>query len=476
MNTLKALLFCPVRGNVWLKRYFPNHPVYLLPFANKPAIEYALDYCFLSGIREVRIISDEESSVLRAQYRGGELLGMEITYGGTSPNRSLKQVVQQNRAFCRGSGLLVLSGLFLPEYDKQNPRPLNVGSGEMRGCSYGDGSTAWYLIGQDRLNDLPADWPGFRDDAPVCGAPVLNIGDYYRHNMRLAGSDIEKYNLPGFSEGRNSFVGRDVLIPRAARVKPPVILGNGIEFGRGVFAGPNIIVGDNCMIDDGTTVRNSIILGNTYIGRNLEIEGKICCGNRIIDPESGFSINIANESVASSMEQDEYIGCPLYQRLLAFLLLLLQTIPYVLLRPFLEFHATLAECLMADGGKRTLALHGYVLPRGSVAGRLFRRLSLDKYHFLPFAIAGKLRLVGNCLLESTERNMQFVSDLPGYAPGVFSYSEYLGHENEPFQLELDEQYYAHVMDCWFNIKILTGILRRNLKKMGRALRERGAME
>ena len=72
--------------------------------------------------------------------------------------------------------------------------------------------------------------------------------------------------------------------------------------------------------------------------------------------------------------------------------------------------------------------------------------------------------------------MQFACDLPGYAPGVFSYSEYLGHENEPFQMELDEQYYAHVMDCWFNIKILTGILRRNLKKMARTLQERGAME
>ena len=30
--------------------------------------------------------------------------------------------------------------------------------------------------------------------------------------MRLVGSDIEKYNLPGFIEGKNSFVGRDVQI------------------------------------------------------------------------------------------------------------------------------------------------------------------------------------------------------------------------------------------------------------------------
>ena len=40
---MKAILFCSTRGNKWLKEFFPNHPVFLLPFANKPAIEYILD-------------------------------------------------------------------------------------------------------------------------------------------------------------------------------------------------------------------------------------------------------------------------------------------------------------------------------------------------------------------------------------------------------------------------------------------------
>ena len=103
-------------------------------------------------------------------------------------------------------------------------------------------------------------------------------------------------------------------------------------------------------------------------------------------------------------------------------------------------------------------------------------LTLDKYHLLPYAAAGKLRLVGNCLLEATERNEQIIRELPGYAPGVFSYGEYLGHENEPGQLELDEQYYAYAMNCWFNIKILLGILRRNLSAGGRFPQRKGAME
>ena len=176
------------------------------------------------------------------------------------------------------------------------------------------------------------------------------------------------------------------------------------------------------------------------------------------------------------MEQNEYAVCPLHQRVLACILLLLQTLPYLLLRPFLEFHATLAECIMSGGGKRMMSLNGYVLPRESLAGRLFRGLTLNKYHLLPYAVAGKMRLVGNCLLESTGQNERLIQNLPGYAPGVFSYSEYLGHETEPYQLELDEQYYVYAMNCWFNIKILTGILLLNLKQEKPSLHQRGAME
>ena len=471
---MKALLLCPIHGYAELKRYFPGYPVYMLPFANKSAIEFMLDYCFLSGIQEIRIVSNEESEILRAQYRNGEMLGLNISFGGMTSGQSLKRTIRQNMAFCRNCDLLVFSGLFLPEYDKRNPHELSIGSDEVKG--YSDAFTAWYLIGRDRLDNLPDDMSGFHDDAPVRGTSVTDIRGYYKHNMRLAGSDIEKYNLPGFSEGKQSFVGYDVRISRSARVKSPVILGNGIQFGHEVHAGPNIIVGDNCIIDNGATILNSIVLGNTYIGRNVEISGKICCRNHLIDPESGTCIDVANESVLSEMEPDECGRCPVYQRILALLLLLLQTLPYILLRPFLEIHSTLAECMMGNGRKRTVSVNRYVLPQDSLAGGLFRSLTLNKYHLLSCAATGRLRLIGNHLFEATEHNEAFIRDLPGYAPGIFSYSEYLGHEHEPYQLELDEQFFAYATNCWFNIKILTGILRHNLSSECRVLQQRGVFE
>ena len=233
---MKALLFCPVRGNAWMKRYFRDYPIYLLPFANKPAIEFALDYCFLCGIREVRIVSDEDCFQLRSRYRGGETLGLELSFAGTPPETPLESVVARNMAFCRGSDLLVFSGLFLPDYDKRSHISLDVAPGEVKGRV--SGATAWYLVGRDRLESLPADLGTLRDDGPVSGSPVNDVDDYFRLNMHFCGGDVERYNLPGFSEGRDSFVGRDVRIARSARVKPPVILGTTSGSGAAPSPGP----------------------------------------------------------------------------------------------------------------------------------------------------------------------------------------------------------------------------------------------
>jgi len=471
---LKALLFCPVRGNTWMKRYFRDYPIYLLPFANKPAIEFAFDYCFLCGIRDVRIVTDDDCLPLRSRYRDGQRHALNLSYAGTPPETPLQEVIARNMAFCGGSDLLVFSGLFLPDYDKRADISLEIAPDEVKGCS--SGTTAWYLVGRDRLENLPCDQDSFRDSGPVAGSPVNDVGDYFKLNMLLCGGDVERYNLPGFSEGRNSFVGRDVTIASSARVKPPVILGNNILFGRGTFAGPGVVVGDNCIVDDGTVIRHSVVLGNTFIGRNLEIDGKICFGSRIIDPATRIVLDTPNSRIASEVEPPETSGCPAYQKFIAMLLFFLQSIPYILLRPFLELHDSLAECILAGGRRKAFRLHRYVLPAGSPAGRLFRMFTLDKYHMLPQAVAGKLRLVGNALLEANERNETVVRELPGYAPGVFSYGEYLGHGDEPPQLEFDEQYYDYAMNCWFNIKILTGILLRNLKTTGGALQQRGAME
>ena len=79
---MKALLFCPVHGNIWAKRYFPDHPLYLLPFANKPAITYALDYCSLALTRSSELMEKSRQSKIQEFIEKSE---SELEISSTPP-------------------------------------------------------------------------------------------------------------------------------------------------------------------------------------------------------------------------------------------------------------------------------------------------------------------------------------------------------------------------------------------------------
>lgn len=53
---------------------------HLIPIANKPILNYALEYVRDAGIREVGIITNKEGSEVRDVYKDGSQLGLQITY------------------------------------------------------------------------------------------------------------------------------------------------------------------------------------------------------------------------------------------------------------------------------------------------------------------------------------------------------------------------------------------------------------
>ena len=126
--------------------------------------------------------------------------------------------------------------------------------------------------------------------------------------------------------------------------------------------------------------------------------------------------------------------------------------------------AVLTECYMNQQRKAKLALYLYLVPENSIQGKLFRKLSLDRYHLLPLVVRGKLRLIGSKVLKATPENARLLSQFPDYAPGIFSYSEYLGSEKDKFQMEIDELYYMHHASFKLNLKIFCGIWFRNFMK------------
>jgi hypothetical protein len=145
-------------------------------------------------------------------------------------------------------------------------------------------------------------------------------------------------------------------------------------------------------------------------------------------------------------------------------MLVFYSIPFVMIRPFLKIRAVEVDCYMDQQRKKKLKLRLYICPPESLACRYFLKLSLDRYHLLPLVVNRTLRLVGSYILEANEENAEVLKQFPDYAPGIFSYSEYLEHDRNPEQRAIDEQYYMYHATFWSNFRILKSILLRNLLK------------
>ena len=67
---------------------------HLIPIANKPIIDYALDYVAEAGIKEVGIVTRGEGAEMKEALGKGEKWGLNITYIPQESPKGLAHVVK----------------------------------------------------------------------------------------------------------------------------------------------------------------------------------------------------------------------------------------------------------------------------------------------------------------------------------------------------------------------------------------------
>jgi len=122
-----------------------------------------------------------------------------------------------------------------------------------------------------------------------------------------------------------------------------------------------------------------------------------------------------------------------------------QLIPYILLGSIRKIQKNWSvkttACFMdSQGTTKTFDLIQNNLT--TFTGKIFAALSLDKFPLLGSVIKGKLRIVGNRLLEATPDNREQLYDFPEYIPGAFFYSESDGFAPGTPEEEISERFYA----------------------------------
>jgi lipopolysaccharide/colanic/teichoic acid biosynthesis glycosyltransferase len=460
---MKALFHIQQSDTPELKNFFAGTHPWMVKIANKPSLEYLLDFAILSGCTEIRLVMDEPDLALRNYFGEGERWGINISYASCSENDSLDKLLAKNSRFCDPGPLLILTGLFFIHYHKdhsyQDWQRLSA-SGMMLHCP--TGTLLYGKTGNDLryLSDM-------RKEVDFTLSPIRSLRDVYDLTMQVLKFEQEHYVLPGYGPEKNILIGRNVEIGRQVELHPPLTIADDtILLGKTVI-GPNAAIGKGAIIDRGTTISNAVVTDHTYLGKGLTLSKKMVNGGRLFSAPDNDWLNLSDDLFFRIIEPQgvsNFLRSAI-DRLAALLLLIILLPAWILFKIatcFTEKKSRTITCFKNKEGN----LFSYTsdLPVSkSTADGFFRALSLNKVQLLVKVLSGTISLVGNRPVPSTPKNLQFIQNFDHYHPGAFGYSE--AQQLTPGSLEEEtlERFFAANTKITHDIRTLFNILLKNLR-------------
>jgi NDP-sugar pyrophosphorylase family protein len=450
---MKGLIIITEQRCRWLRELVPVcHPA-MITLCNKYLLEYLLEFAILCGVDKVRFVFDSPDDRIEDYFGTGSRWGIEISYSPTRETDNLENILKKNSGFSGGEPLVIMDGFFFIRFDKNSDYrrlfdPAN-GTTELS-CESGE-------IRFQRESDAPAILKT-TEEVDLSIHPIQEIVDIFTLSMDILSHDAHRYILPGYNNEEGVYIGRNVAIPKSAKITKPILLGNNVQLGKGSEIGPGAVIGNNVIIDSGTLISQAIILDNTYIGADLTIKKKIVQNNMAISMESGKAFQFADQHLFSGIRSAKGRN-PVKIAVhwcLSLLLYLLAILPAILLKLFLKIGNNWQQeedsILLADG--TALTVNRDTVKTASLLARIARGLAMDKVFLLPKVFSGKLDLVGNKPLPATPAGKSIFDDFANYLPGIFYFSEAENIADEDFQEEITERFFAANRSLVGDIKVI----------------------
>ncbi len=298
---MKALIVLRQNTAQWpSKMGSSGHPV-MIPFCNKPLLEYLVDFMVLSRCDSIVINMETPDPRIEDYFGNGERFGICISYTAIEKGESIDEILDTNNIWtrCTSFPLVVFDGLFFVHYDKSlfdSDWIKSLDTGLLASCSSGN-----LLIApkDSNLRNISS----AKTDIPFSLSNLETLDDYFRITMEILDAEQDHYVLPGYKQTRQIVFGKNVKISRNVQITPPVILGNNIKLLDNVSVGPHAVVGNNVILDEQSEAKNSIILSSTYIGEGLHLSCKIVGGKRLISLPRGDMLEIEDKSLVSVLPE-----------------------------------------------------------------------------------------------------------------------------------------------------------------------------
>jgi ADP-glucose pyrophosphorylase len=451
---MKCIIYCNKAGTEWISQYFADADPYMLRIGNKPLLEFFVEFCVLSGIKDIHIIQTNNSHEIESYFRDGSKWDINLKYLTIDDELEIKEILRSKENDFSKDSLLVFNGLFFLNYKKKHIEDKFLQGEKSWQHTIESGQGLLYFdrfVSYKQMNKLE-----YFDPKHFLQAKKLDsIKTYYELNMDLVSGAARNFIMPSYNSEQGVFIGQNVEIMYSCEITKPIILGDNIQLKKHSHIGPGAIIGSNSLIDSDTSVKNSIVYRNSYIGTKLEINNKIIYKRRLIDPESGAVIDIVDDFLLAEVHGDliSVLANWIIEVLFALILMIIQLPFYLIIRPFCKISYKRIEVWNDKSGFHKIRLKRTVFKEQTRANKLFSKLSLHKFHLLPLCLNRKLRLVGCTLRPANRESLRKIRELKNYYPAVFSFSDMCGCSYDDENCQVEELFYVKHATLKFNIAI-----------------------
>lgn len=272
---MESLLLVPaVAQSEWLHELLPALSPIALPIAGRRFLDYTLECAQRFGFARAGVLDWHYSDAVAEGMGDVSNRGIPCIYqkGQGSIPHGLDELNDIPSPFTNPirDGLAVIWGLCLTSL---RPEEVELEPVTPEEC-------AETPIGIYRRKD--GKWMRIRPH----GLAVQDVKSWYRLNCAVL-ENSWLFTLPGYSAEKNVNIGRNVVLERGARIKPPVILQDNSWCARNVRMDGDVVVGQRAFIGESTHLARTIIGDDTWVGMGLDLTDKIVVGRRIIDVETG---------------------------------------------------------------------------------------------------------------------------------------------------------------------------------------------
>ena len=283
---VENILFVPATHEMeWVQEILPGTSPAELPVAGRRVIEYAIERAQKFDVIFTEILDWRFSEQLADHFADLTRTGFPVFYvKGEGPvPKGLKDIEGYSSPLTSNvtDGLVVVWGVAISTHSAE-------------------GVTAEPLSDEDCANTPAGIYKreGGRWMRIVPhGIVVRNVKAWHELNFIVL-RQPDNFTLPGYSTERDVHLGRNVVIEHGTEVKPPVLLQDNTWFARNVKLDGEVIVDGGSYISEGARLRRTVVCGDTFIGKGLDLDGKIVVGRRVIDAETGTWVDLEEPGLA----------------------------------------------------------------------------------------------------------------------------------------------------------------------------------